>query len=489
VTNTPEEGINVNPSLSGDGQRISFESTEDLAATGGTDRFRAIRADLSSDPATFLQLGAARSPAPGISQDGSSIAFAARDNPLGTNPDGNSEIFLYSGATLRQITNTTPNDISARVRDGNFQPSLSDDGRFIAFSSNRNLAGRNADGNLEIFIFDTTANTFTQLTNTTGAVGASDAKISGDGSRVAYIRDTGAQASTQRDLVLQDRSGGLTRTLAGNVTNLALTYGRAISDDGLRVVYAGDVAANSSQVFLFDGRTTNATRQITALGERDTDVPLHPTISGDGTRLAFATRRPVANAGANSDNSIELYTFDIPTGQFGRVTDAASTADGFSGSTRLTEVVSSLSDDGSTVAFNFPRRLSGVVTSGTENNSEIYVTGTAARPTTGSLTVVNEASFGKEPATPKAIAPDSRAAALGGALAFTTQQVPKPQDGTSYPITFGGTTVTVNNRPAKIFSSRPHRSTFLFRPKPNRALPRSSSPTPKASSHAGLYRF
>jgi Tol biopolymer transport system component len=90
VTNTPEEGINVNPSISGDGRRISFESTEDLAAAGGTDRFRAIRADLSSDPATFLQLGATRSPAPGISQDGSVIAFAARENPLGTNPDGKS---------------------------------------------------------------------------------------------------------------------------------------------------------------------------------------------------------------------------------------------------------------------------------------------------------------------------------------------------------------------------------------------------------------
>ncbi|HUQ32902.1 MAG TPA: Calx-beta domain-containing protein [Pyrinomonadaceae bacterium] len=464
VTNTTEEGINVNPSLSGDGRRIGFESTEDLAAAGGGDRFRAIRADLASDPATFLQLGAARSPAPGISQDGSVIAFAARENPLGTNPDGNSEIFLYSGATLRQITNTTPNDISTRVRDGNFQPSLSDDGRFIAFSSNRNLSGQNGDGNLEIFIFDAAANAFTQLTNTTGAVGASDAKISGDGSRVAYIRDNNAQASTQRDLILQDRAGSTTRVLAGNVTNLAVTYGRAISDDGLRVVYSADIAANSSQVFLFDGRTTNSVRQITALGVRDTDVPLHPTISGDGTRLAFATRRPVANAGTNSDNSIELYTFDIPTGQFGRVTDAASTADGFSGSTRLAEVVSSLSDDGSVIAFNFPRRLSGVVTAGTENNSEIYATGTAARPTTGSLTVVNEASFGKEPATPKAVAPDSRAAALGGALAFTTQQVPKPQDGTSYPTTFGGTTVTVNNRPAKIFFISPTQVNFLVPP-------------------------
>jgi hypothetical protein len=467
VTNTSQEGLNINPSLSGDGRRISFESTEDLAGAGGSDHFRALRADLSSAPATFVQMGAARAPAPGISQDGSIIAFAAKENPLGTNADGNSEIFLYNSTTLRQITNTTPNDISTRVSDGNFLPSLSDDGRFIAFSSNRNLASQNADGNLEIFIFDTASNAFAQLTNTAGVVGATDAKISGDGTRVAYIRDGGAQASAQRDLILQDRAGGTTRLLAGNVTNLAFTYGRAISDDGLRVVYAADTAANSSQVFLFDGRVSNSTRQITALEAREADVPLHPTISGDGTRIAFATRRPITiTVGEpededNSDHSIELYTYDIPTGQFARVTpDAPTTADGFSGSTRIMEVVSSLSDDGSLVAFNFPRVISGDVTSGLENNSEIYVTGTAVRPATGSLTVLDEASFGHEPSTTKAIAPESRAVALGGALASNSIQTQKQPDG-NFPTNVDGTTVTVNGRSAQIFYVSPTQVKFL----------------------------
>jgi hypothetical protein len=459
VTVTTDEGININPSLSGDGRRISFESTEDIAHAGGSDHFRAIRADITSDPAAFTQLSGTRAPAPGISQDGSRIAFAAKDDPLGTNPDGNSEIFLYDGATLRQITSTTPSDISRRILDGNFQPSLTDDGRFIAFSSNRNLTNQNADGNLEIFIFDATANTFTQLTNTAGAVGAFDAKISGDGTRIAYLRDNNASPAAQRDLILQDRTGGTTRLIASNAANLAFTYGRAISDDGLRIVYSADIATDSSQVFLFDGRTSNSTRQITALGVRTTEVPLHPTISGDGTRIAFATRRPIA-AISNTDNSIEVYTFDIPTGQFARVTNAPSNADGFDGSSRVAEVVSSLNDDGSVVAFNFPRSLSGAVTSGLENNSEIYVTGTAARPTTGSLTILNEASFGHEPSTTKAVAPDSNAVALGGALAFTTQQAPKDSNNT-FPTTFGGTTVTVNGRRAQITFISPTQVNFI----------------------------
>ncbi|HKO63054.1 MAG TPA: hypothetical protein VJV03_17975, partial [Pyrinomonadaceae bacterium] len=94
ITNTAEEGINLNPSMSGDGRIVAFESTEDVAGAGGPDSFRAIRANVNVNPVTFAQLAAGRAPAPAISQDGSRIAFASTSNPLGANADGNSEIFL-----------------------------------------------------------------------------------------------------------------------------------------------------------------------------------------------------------------------------------------------------------------------------------------------------------------------------------------------------------------------------------------------------------
>src|SRR6266446_2887208 len=189
ITNTTEEGININPSISGDGRIVAFESTEDIAGAAGSDHFRAIRANIAVDPATFFQIGGTRAVAPAISQEGSRIAFASKDDPLGTNADGNSEIFLFDDAGLTQITKTLPGDLAARVTNGNFAPSISDDGRFIAFSSNRDLTGQNADGNLEVFIYDTIAHNFIQLTNTTGIVGSSDAKISGNGASIAFIRD------------------------------------------------------------------------------------------------------------------------------------------------------------------------------------------------------------------------------------------------------------------------------------------------------------
>ncbi|HVQ36775.1 MAG TPA: lamin tail domain-containing protein, partial [Pyrinomonadaceae bacterium] len=452
ITNTTEEGTSINPSLSGDGRIVAFESTEDIAGAGGFESFRAIRANVAVDPATFLQIGATRAPAPAISQDGSRIAFASKDNPLGTNADANSEVFLYDGAKLIQLTNTSPGDVANRVVNGNFLPSISDDGRYVGFSSNRDLAGQNADNNLEIFVFDTVALGVIQLTNSSGAVGASDAKISGNGAFVAYIRDAGTTASPNRDLLLQSRTGATPlRVLATGIQSLAMTHGRAISDDGTRVVWAAETTTNTTQVFLFDGRN-NITRQITSLGSRATDVPLHPTISGDGSRIAFATRRSFLG---NSDGSVDLYAFDLPSASFGRVTSGPSTA--------TAEVVSSLNDDGSLIVFNYPRALSGISNPDFANNSEIYLAGTPSRPASGTLTVVNGASFGNEPATTEAVAPNSIAVARGSVLANSTERA-EPSPSVNFPLTLGGTTVTVNGRPAQVIYVSPSQVNFLVPP-------------------------
>ncbi|MFN2453799.1 MAG: lamin tail domain-containing protein [Pyrinomonadaceae bacterium] len=476
ITDTAEESISLNPSLSGDGRHVAFESTEDIANVGGSGGFHALRADITNDAQEFTHLGATRAPAPAISQDGSRIAFASKDDPLGTNPDGNSEIFFHDGATLRQFTDTSANDASGRTRDGNFQPSISDDGRFIAFTSNRDLmANSNPDGNYEIFVYDAASGAFSQLTNTRETYGATAAKISGDGSRIAYISESNDETnSPQRDVMLLDREGGTTRIIAFSAINPAFTPGRAISDDGTRVAFAADTGVNRSQVFLFDARD-NSTRQLTSLSARVDDVPLHPTICGDGSRIAFATRRNVN--GGNSDVSIELYAYDIPARQFLRVTDAPAAASGFDGTSstarKLTEVVSSLNDDGTRIAFNFPRALSGAVADAAfANNTEIYLVSIPATPpqptptatpkpspvasptptpTPGVLSIVNGASFGTEPANDKSLAPASLAIASGRRLADAgvSDQLSKQPDG-SFPQNYRGTTLAVNNRPAQL---------------------------------------
>src|SRR5260370_3272417 len=89
ITNTTDEGININPSISGDGKIVAFESTEDIAGAGGSDHFRAIRANVSVDPATFSQIGGTRIPAAGPSPEGSRITFFFKDGSFGSQTTGN----------------------------------------------------------------------------------------------------------------------------------------------------------------------------------------------------------------------------------------------------------------------------------------------------------------------------------------------------------------------------------------------------------------
>jgi uncharacterized protein (TIGR03437 family) len=446
VTITGEEVLNLNPSLSGDGRFIAFESTADLAEAGGNG-FHALRADLLSEPLTLTQLGNSRSVTPAISQDGSFIAFASYDNPLGTNADGNSEIFLYHSSTLIQITNTAVDDPARRITDGCFQPSISDDGRFIAFSANRDLIGRNSDHNLEIYLFDTTTNSFQQLTNSSTEIAATAAKISGNGSMVAFLSDS----PTSHELILQSRlDPQSSRVVANNTQALTLAQGRAISDDGLRVVYSAATAANSSQIFLWDGRL-EITRQLTQLGARNDDALLQASLSGDGLRVAFATRRDVL--GENSDHSVELYMLDIPSGQIQAITDAPASA--------TADVVSSLNDDGSLVTFSFPRVLAGAVSSNSfANNSEIFVTTTNPRPLFGSLLITNGAAHGKEATSPAVVAPASIAIAKGEALARVTEQA-QPLVDKTFPLSVAGTTVAVNGHSSQILFVSPSQVNFV----------------------------
>ena len=449
ITQTPEENISLNPSLSADGGQIIFESTADLANAGGQG-FHAIDATMQTDSVRFVQIGQTRIVAAAVSNDGSAIAFSSAEDLIGQNADRNSEIFLRNGSGLIQVTHTSPDSISTRTVDGSFQPSITNDARFVAFSSNRDLVGRNADLNFEVFIFDTVTSTVWQVTESSGIVGSTDAKISGNGSLLSFIRDNGQTLSHGRTLVLYDRASAQAKSIVENAPGLELTYGRALSDDGLRVVYSYETGEHQTQVFLFDG-LNNKSRQVTNLPTRVSEVRLNPTISGDGKRIAFATRRKVMST---SDGSVELYVFDVPTSEFIQITDAPTAA--------TEEVTSSLDRTGTVVAFNFPRVLSGPVSSSDNaNNSEIYLAIVPPRIAFGSLAVLNGASLGNEVTTPTILARGSIANGMGRALAFDTQQA-SGSPNNQFPVSLAGTTVTVNGIAAQLLYVSPTQVNFII---------------------------
>lgn len=447
LTNTPEQSLNLNPTLSDDGRVVVFESSADLTGDEPGTSFRAYRGDLRAATPVFTSMANTRAVSPAVSGDGRNIVFVSTEDPLGQNADRNSEIFLFAGSGLRQLTVTEPSADSTRLADGSFQPSITSDGKTVAFSSNRDFAGGNSGQGYQIFLYDVEKQTFTQLTHDSADRAAHSPKISGDGSRVFYRR-TPVDTAESGDLVLIEIKALASRVVAANVADLSLSEGRAVSNDGMRLVYAAQTAPNQSQVFIYESRD-DAVRQVTQLGSRSADVKLQPTISGDGKRVAFATRRRVVNP---SDGSVELYLLDLPTGEVQQITNAPS------GGTA--EVVASLNLDGTLVAFNFPRLLSGPV--GDEdlrNNSEIYLASIAARSEFGQATVVNAASQGREPAEETLIAPGSIASIRGSALAFKTEAATFA--GADPPFAVAGTTVKVNGQSARIFYAAPDEVVIL----------------------------
>src|SRR5215213_8330900 len=174
ITNTSEHAVNLNPTLSDNGKIVVFESSADLLGSGQSSSFLAVRAELRAQGAVFRALGNTRLVSPALSSDGKIIVFASTEDLVGQNVDRNSEIFLFDGTQLKQVTVTEPTSNMSRLSDGNFQPSVTADGRMIAFSSNRDLGGLNGDLSYEIFVYsvdhsvDHSVNCgFTQLTNDT----------------------------------------------------------------------------------------------------------------------------------------------------------------------------------------------------------------------------------------------------------------------------------------------------------------------------------
>src|ERR1044071_1080029 len=194
ATNTPEQALNLNPTLSDDGRTIVFESSADLADTGQSASFHLLRTDSLS----FAELGSTRAVCPAMSGDGRIVVFASSEDLIGRNADRNSEIFLFDGVKLKQLTETEPASDALRLSDGNFQPSISSDGRTLVFSSQG-----------KIVIYESLERKFTRL-----ADDGTNPKISGDGTRVYYKRSK--LTADNADLVRFDKRTLTSRVVASD---------------------------------------------------------------------------------------------------------------------------------------------------------------------------------------------------------------------------------------------------------------------------------
>ncbi len=224
------------------------------------------------------------------SADGRYVAFTSdADNLVPNDTNKCQDVFvrdLAAGVTylVSARTNTwTPGENSS------VEPSISADGRYVAFTSYAtNLVAGDANKARDVFVRDllTGATTLVSVnTNRTGP-GTGDSYtpiLSADGRRVLF-RSTakdlapGLYASQSENLFCRDLQSGITRALTGYGVRSA-----AMTPDGRWVAFIGALSTSITNVYVWD--SLSATRVYTNTGSG----LLLVTISGDGSRLAYAS--------------------------------------------------------------------------------------------------------------------------------------------------------------------------------------------------------
>ncbi len=233
-------------------------------------------------------------------------AGASHPNPSCSNcsnADSNGELYLWrlkakSGHpanSFQQITDTTAGGFSA-----NQFPDISQKGTFVAWDSDRDITGDNADGNREIFLYDIVHDVITQVTDTIGGGDTANrsASISDDGSRIAFDSN-------------RNYAGVLSCTMA----------------DGTAPCNNADT---NSEAMVFS-RTLNKLFQMTDTTGDGNTANVRARISSEGLFLSFqSTRNFAALANCtladgtttcnNADGNGEIMRFDFKNNRFTQVT-------------------------------------------------------------------------------------------------------------------------------------------------------------------------
>ena len=373
-----------NPIISNDGRFVVFESTaNDLVPTDNnspaivdlfrrdtqTGATRLISANIAGNAG-----GNNSSSSPVISQDGRYIAFVSSATDLQVAiPDTNNapDIFLRdmeTGTTTlitRAITGTTAGGVSAN-------PSISRDGRFVAFQSTAaNLLAPGIDTNnaSDVFVWDRQNGSITVLsvgfnTFNTAAGGSANPIISGNGAVVTFV-------STATNLVFNDTNGPVqdvfARPVASGPVELISVHrsgtgsgngsstAPSISDDGAFVAFASlanDLVftdTNSFQDIYVRNRTGGTA--LVSIDFQNAFSPNGPsasaTISRNGRFVVFTSTATNVTVGDVNGGVQDVFRRDIVASQ----TLMVSTQPGNIASGNGASLEPVISADGRFVAF------------------------------------------------------------------------------------------------------------------------------------------
>jgi hypothetical protein len=302
------------PSISADGRFVAFWGSASNLVAGDTngvpdvfvhDRLIGTTWRVSVDSAGVQ--GNAYSNYPSISADGRFVAFwSFASNLVVGDTNGVPDVFVHEiqGGTTERVS---VDSAGVQGNDDSLDPSISADGRFVAFASLASslVAG---DTNLvqDIFVHDRLNGTTERVSvDTAGAQANDDSQnpsISADGRFVAFDSDaTNLVASDTNgvsDIFVHDRQSGMTERVSidsGGTQSGGNSYWPSISANGHFVAYYSDatnlVAGDTNaafDVFVHDRLIGTTERVSVATGGAEGNArSLNPSISADGRFVAF----------------------------------------------------------------------------------------------------------------------------------------------------------------------------------------------------------
>ena len=340
------------PFISGDGRYVAFDSTATNFVPGDTnaetDLFVHDRSSGTTDIASATSPESdSHSDRVSMSPDGRYLAFeSAATDLIPGDTNGAPDVFV------RDTVNGTFDRVSVsssgtQAAGGCEHPAISADGRFVAFDSYAgNLVAGSTSGRSDVYLRDRQAGTTEVVSlSSGGARGDSDSfrpSISADGRFVAFESNStnlvGGDSNGVYDVFVRDRQLGTTERVSvssGGAQGDGYSYIASISSDGRYVAFqsiadnlvAGDTNGQMD-VFVRDrqlGATVRAS--VSSGGVQGNSQSFTPSISADGRYVAFASSASNL-VGGDTNGTYDVFVRDLQGGTTVLVSAASSGAIG-----------------------------------------------------------------------------------------------------------------------------------------------------------------
>jgi len=306
----------ANPSLTSNGRWVTFEASDDLVpgnpgnSDGNIEIFRWDRNNAVMTQVTDTTGCSNAHPTISRNTVGRRIAFETTCTDLvpAFNPDGNSEVVIWDANTGNFIVNETSGC-------ENRYPTISRHnlGKYVTFLSDCDLTGTNGDGNKELFQWNRQTNGFIQITDSVGALNDVTAS-SVDGTFVAFLSNadyTGQNADGNLEVFRWNRGGGGSFLQLTNTGPLFANTATAIEDTG-RYIAVEQLDLSTSTFTIMYADATNGTLTPVVSGD-----PILPVVALAGATPLVAFQSAGDYAGNNPDGNVEIWQLSqslvIPT--------------------------------------------------------------------------------------------------------------------------------------------------------------------------------